>query len=365
MATTGRYGGRIYHAWPLILLVIAVGLNTPAATSQQAPDNQVTGFDVRRPVMAAACTEGCPWGEIGQFVSESMKLVGYDVRLCRNCGQMLGPGLVSGALMPPPLTQEQLASGMVSPGGKIDFGVTASDFLIRAYHGSFEYRSDGPYRNLRLIAKIEDPFYVVVAAKKEVKITDLASIRRDKLPVRVACMDSPITRVILEYYGITREELESWGGSMCNVMAEKDNAIFDVIISDLATPANNPESDYWTYFTYHYSLDFITLPETLLDSIVAGVPGTEKVTAKWGLLRGITSPFLTVGRSGESVFARDDMPEQAAYDMARAIDMCRQNLKWYIRPYSYDSRTVWKNGDVPLHPGAERYYREMGYMSDL
>jgi TRAP-type uncharacterized transport system substrate-binding protein len=147
-------------------------------------------------------------------------------------------------------------------------------------------------------------------------------------------------------------------------MAEKDNAIFDVIISDLATPASNPESDYWTYFTYHYSLDFIDLPEDLLDSIVKTVPGTEKVTARWGLLRGVVAPFLTIGRSGESVFGRDDMPEQAAYDMARAIDMNRQNLKWYIRPYSYDTRTVWKNGEVPLHPGAARYYTEMGYISE-
>jgi TRAP-type uncharacterized transport system substrate-binding protein len=346
------------------LPVIAGMIFSSAVFPQDTLQNRATGFDVRKPVMAAACVEGCPWGEIGDFVKESMKLAGYDVQLCRNCGQMLGPGLVSRSLMPPSLREEHLAAGMVSPGGRIDFGVTASDFLIRAYHGIFEYRSEGPYKNLRLIAKIEDPFYVAIAAREETGITDLSQIREKRLAVRVACMDSPITQVILAYYGITQKDLESWGGSMGNIMEEKDDALFDVIISDLATPANNPESDYWTYFTYNYKLVFISLPEDLINEVVRQIPGTEKVIARWGLLRGIKAPFLTIGRSGESVFARDDMPVQAAYDMARAIDMNRQNLKWFIRPYSYDPRTVWENGDVPLHPGAERYYRDMGYINE-
>jgi hypothetical protein len=63
------------------------------------------------------------------------------------------------------------------------------------------------------------------------------------------------------------------------------------------------------------------------------------------------------------VFARDDAPEQAVYDVAKAIDAHRAALKWYIRPYSYDSRTVHENFDVPLHPGAQRYYREQGYLA--
>src|SRR5262249_7666383 len=60
---------------------------------------------------------------------------------------------------------------------------------------------------------------------------------------------------------------------------------------------------------------------------------------------------------------RDDAPEQAAYDIAKAIDEHHDGLKWYIRPYSYDPRTAWSNIDVPLHPGAERYYREVGYLT--
>jgi hypothetical protein len=91
--------------------------------------------------------------------------------------------------------------------------------------------------------------------------------------------------------------------------------------------------------------------------------GVDRVVAKWGLLRGVDRPISTVVRSGHVVFARSDMPEQVAYDAAKAIDDHRDALKWYIRPYSYDPRTVWADLDVPLHPGAERFYREAGYLT--
>jgi len=51
-----------------------------------------------------------------------------------------------------------------------------------------------------------------------------------------------------------------------------------------------------------------------------------------------------------------------ARHLARAIDEHRADLRWFVRPYSYDPRTVFRSQDVPLHPGAARYYRERGYL---
>jgi hypothetical protein len=88
----------------------------------------------------------------------------------------------------------------------------------------------------------------------------------------------------------------------------------------------------------------------------------QRVTAPWGLLPGVDRPIATVGRSGEAIFGRADMPDQAAYDIARAVDRNHGWLKWLVRPYSYDTATVFQDLGVPLHPGAERYYRERGYL---
>ena len=37
-------------------------------------------------------------------------------------------------------------------------------------------------------------------------------------------------------------------------------------------------------------------------------------------------------------------------------------LRWSHIPFSYNPSTVWTLGDVPLHPGAARYYKKRGYV---
>jgi TRAP-type uncharacterized transport system substrate-binding protein len=317
--------------------------------------------------MAAACAQGCPWGELGDFVKEAMKPLGYEVLLCRNCNFDRGTRLVSTAGYPPELGLAEIVVGTTErPNGPLDFGVTESGFLAWAYRGLYNYADGGPYSNLRLIAKIEDPMYLLAAVKRGSGITDLAQIAERRLPVKIIGGDTPTSAPVLAHYGITREAVESWGGSMESAVVASFFEVtdFDLIVSELASPANNPESSLWTLLSRTFDLRFLDLPEELLDRL-ANTPelGLERVTAKWGLLRGVDRAIPTVARSGEAVFARSDTPDQAAYDVARAIDAHRGALKWYIRPYSYDPNTVWKNLDVPLHPGAERYYREVGYLA--
>jgi TRAP-type uncharacterized transport system substrate-binding protein len=323
------------------------------STSSSAPlpgtiDVGSTGWTVKRPVLAAACPQGCPWGEIGEFIHDAMARLGYEVILCRNCNRDRGPRLVSTAALPPALDPTDARVGTVERvNAPVDFGVTASGILASAYATDF--------RNLRLIAKIEDPSFLLVAVRDDSTITDLEQIRERKLPVRLLAGGG--SDAVLKFYGLSREAIESWGGSIGRAMGANENTAFDVIIDDLAGPALNPESAHWTALTQHYRLRFLDLPEALLKQL-AESPDYRIVSTKWGLLRGVDRAIRTVGRSGEAVFARADTPEQAAYDVAKAIDASRGDLIWLIRRYSIDPRTVTDNQGVPLHPGAARYYRE-------
>ncbi len=328
--------------------------------SQETLDVGKTGWDVKRPVMAAACESGCPWGELGDFVKESMKPYGYSVILCRNCNRSYGPRLVSENDYPPALDEMNLEDGVnVRINAHVDFGVTSSAMLSAAYNNTLAGK--GPYRNLRLIAKIEDPFYYLVAVKEESGIKDFASIRQKHLPVKIMGSDGNMM-TILKYYGITAEDIKSWGGTIGIPIEEALKGNFDIFAGFLASPALNPESSLWTTLSQKFDLYFLELPEDLLKQIAQQNVDAEFVEVHQKLLRGINRRIKTLGRSGESIFARDDTPEQAAYDLAKAIDEYHGALKWFIRVYTYDPKTVWQNFGVPLHPGAERYYREAGYM---
>jgi TRAP transporter TAXI family solute receptor len=291
---------------------------------------------------------------------------GYEVIQCRNCNRALGPPLVARASVPPELTGEDLVVGTtIRVNAKVDFGITSSSRLAWAFAGRYNYAEDGPLANLRLIAKIEDPSYVLCAVKADSGITDLSQVAAQKLPVIILGGGSPISQPILDHYGLTQEAVTSWGGSFVNatIAGFADDPAFDVLINENASPANNPEASYWTKLSQKHNLRFLDLPEAVLDRLARDTSlGVTRATVKWGFLKGVDRPIATVARSGHSVFARDDMPERAAYDVAKAIDLHRAALRWFIRPYSYDSRTAWENMGVLLHPGAERYYREAGYL---
>jgi TRAP-type uncharacterized transport system substrate-binding protein len=362
--------------WPRLLiagLALMSGMAATLAPGQEpAPPNEVglgrtvivgpTGYSTRRLIMASACPQACPWGELGEFVRDAMAPLGYEIILCRNCNRRFGPPLVARASLPPPLESGDLRRGTTERvNAPVDFGVTESGMLAWAYRGTFIYRSDGAMTNLRLIARIEDPTYLLVAVRADSGITDLAEIAMQRRPVRILTDHQPASDMVLEHYGLEQEQVERWGGSVGFFMTADARTPFDVIVSSIASPANNPESAPWSIIGHSQSLRFLDLPEALLGRLV-NEADMQPVVARWGLLPGIERSIATAGRSGEAIFARADMPDRIAYDLARAIDARRGELRWFARPYSYDPRTVWSNFDVPLHPGARRYYREAGYM---
>lgn len=337
-----------------------IALLCASLAAQETIDVGKTGWDVKRPVMASACECGCPWGELGDFVKASMKPYGYSVILCRNCNRWYGPRLVAERDFPPPLDEINLEDGVnVRVDARVDFGVTSSAMLSAAYSKTLSGK--GPYRNLRLIAKIEDPFYYLVAAKKESGIKDFARIKKEHLAVRIVGADGNMM-TILKYYSIAADSIKAWGGQMAVSVEAALKGDFDIISGFLASPAMNPESSYWTALSQKFDLYFLELPDDVLKLIAQQNVDAEFVEIHQKLLRGVNRRIKTLGRSGEAIFARDDTPEQAAYGLAKAIDENHGALKWFIRVYTYDPKTVWQNFGVPLHPGAEKYYREVGYL---
>jgi TRAP-type uncharacterized transport system substrate-binding protein len=178
----------------------------------------------------------------------------------------------------------------------------------------------------------------------------------------------------LAYYGLTKEALESWGGSLGPVPAADDpNAVpvlnpgnrprnvpdFDVYLYN-GVMANNPESNLMYQITPVQKLNFLQLPEDLLNQLA--VWPAQRVVMPQAYFAGVERPIKTVGGGGSVVFVRDDAPDNFAYDLAKALDKQKSLLKWYIMPFSYNPDTVASVKDVPLAPGAARYYREVRYI---
>jgi len=323
-----------------------------------------TGISNKAPVFGGAC-KLCPWGAMAQVVRNAMRFYGYDVKICYNCNAVDSTRIVSGARLPPPYKKDPAVSEAMAPYnaeglGPVDFGSTAQQFLCDAYHGTGPYAKDPPMKNLRLLANIQAPWFLVVAAKADTGITDLSQVRAKRWPVRIyASPTDTFAKQVLSFYGLSVEDIDAAGGHVGS--AKEDRANFDVIIQGGAGLSTAPEWNVLAQASERSELNYMELPETLLAKM-AEAPHVERGYLPVGLLPGIERPIPTIVRNGEVVYTRSDVPDSFAYDVARALDEHQDELQWTNQNFSYNVHTVGKACDVPLHPGAARYYKQMHYM---
>ena len=349
--------------WALAALVCAVVLAVSlTGQAQQAPPEQQYGIAIKRPIMQAACMH-CPWGALADMVKKAMSFYGYDVTVCYTCSGVNSTRIVSRRLVAPDIGDREFGHGIRSrPNGTIDFGVTQSENVRNAYEGVGAYQNDPSMKNLRAIARIEDPAYLMIAAPKSSGITDLRQISEKKMPVRIMLGPSrDVLAEVLAYFGITENDVKAWGGRYYAGNALWKNPDFDLILG-VGVLSNYPEGNMWYEMTQKKDLLFFQIPDELRQKIAKEHRG-ELVDLPFRYLRGVgDDPIHTVGLGGLTVYGRDDLPDQFVTDVAKAIDEKHGLLKWTNMPFSYDPATVWDGAGVPLHQAAERYYRERGYM---
>jgi len=128
---------------------------------------------------------------------------------------------------------------------KVDFGITSSGRARlgaqRAIHVRGRAVSESP-----LIAKIEDPSYLLMAVKADSGITDLSQIAAQKLPATDPGRRSPVSQPNPRLLRLDQEAVGVLGRLLRerNSRRSRSGPALDVVITENASPANNPEAAY-------------------------------------------------------------------------------------------------------------------------
>lgn len=165
---------------------------------------------------------------------------------------------------------------------------------------------------------------------------------------------------MLQYYGLTVHDIVAAGGEMRNGILPSERKDFDLVIY-AGDQSAAPEFNVLSEVSQKYDLEFLALPDPLRDQLAARF-NMQKRDLPAGFLRGVSKPVPTVAMLGNAIYGRDDMPDDFAYTLAKALDVHKDIWLWGYEHFAYSPDLVWKNDDVPLHPGAARYYREKHYM---
>src|ERR1051326_5071838 len=170
----------------------------------------------------------------------------------------------------------------------------------------------------------------MIAVTRESGLTDLSQVRQRRMPVRILGGNAAIQ----EYYGLTAKDVEALGGKIFAGSSLLKNPNFDVMIGS-GVLASNPEGNMWYEMTMKKDLIFLPIPDEVRKKLVAGSPLATLVDLPFRFMRGVPdTPIASVGTSGTAIYSRDDVPDQFAYEVARAVDEHHDLLKWGIMPFS-------------------------------
>jgi TRAP-type uncharacterized transport system substrate-binding protein len=163
--------------------------------------------------------------------------------------------------------------------------------------------------------------------------------------------------------------LESWGGGYieserpidCVEFVRKGQA--NAIIHEaIMTP-------YWHGLADAVDLNFLSWEAPALAEMERRYRWTGATVAD-GYMRGIKGTLQGLEFSDFLAIARDDMPDDVAYLMAwcmcerrEAIERQYAHIPPHRSPVTYPLDPVKiAQTSIPLHPGAERYYRDAGVL---
>jgi uncharacterized protein len=238
--------------------------------------------------------------------------------------------------------------------GEVAF--TLGDALSSAWKGEEEAGFKVPLRKLRTIAGMY-PNYIQIVARKDAGIKTLADLKGKRISVGAPKSGTELNaRAILAaaglgYQDFARVDYLPFGESV-ELMKSRQ---LDVTLQSAG-------------------LGVASLRELAQAIAIVVIPIDPEVIAKVGdpaYQSGVIPAKTYHGQEADVTTAsirnflvtHEDVPVQAVYTMTKAMF---ENLGALVAAHDaasrIDPKTAGRNTPVPLHPGAEKYYREAGLM---
>jgi len=240
------------------------------------------------------------------------------------------------------------------------------------------YRGQGPIGGpmpLRTIATFPSWDAMGFAVHESTGITSLSQIKEERVALRLSTgptgrrdlVESPVAfavHAVLQAAGFTLADIRRWGGTIQAIPRPSHpdrrkaietgaiNAIFDEGIKS------------WGRSALDAGFHFLPIDGRVLKTLKKmGYRGAVLPKAQF---KGMAQDVPTIDFSGWPMVVRSDMPGAVAYALCEAIERSRKmiptdNFK-PLRISQLCANDKEAPYDVPLHPGARRFYREKGYL---
>ncbi|MCP8615828.1 TAXI family TRAP transporter solute-binding subunit [Salirhabdus salicampi] len=247
--------------------------------------------------------------------------------------------------------------------GEADIGFSYGPTLFSALQGTDPYEEE--YGNLKAIARLYNlAWQVIVDADSD--ITSLQDIVDNQIgvkwvPNKRGTGDEWIAQKVIQEYGFTYEDVQDWGGEVNFVtMSEAVSLWRDRHINMYSTHTLIPAPTV-TESTLARDAVFLSIDDDIIQTLREKYELVE-TTLPAGTYEGQDEDIKTVTMP-VVLFAREDVSDEVVYSLTKILNEKHEKLIDVHTLFNeFDPKTAWKDTGIELHPGAEQYYKEVGYM---
>jgi TRAP-type uncharacterized transport system substrate-binding protein len=255
----------------------------------------------------------------------------------------------------------------VAKGGGVDLAfVNPSALLTQAYRGVGLFSKPLP---VRIVAVYPSWDRFVFMVHPRTGIRSLKDIKAKRYPLRVSVREDPThsTLVLIEQafalHGFALKDIESWGGRLVVCGGPSDAA-------RRLEPLRRGEIDavfdegikVWLDEALEAGLAPLELDAGEFEAL--GRLGWRRVDLPKARFSRLAKDVDTLDFSGWPIYANASLPDEVAYDVCGALAAREAEIPWEKgsggNAVMMGRETDKTPMDVPLHPGAQRWYREHG-----
>lgn len=241
------------------------------------------------------------------------------------------------------------------------------DFLAAAAS-----RSEAPYtrkhETLRSLGGTWAPaeFHVIVDASETRPLDQILSDPEARIGTSPKATSEELTlQRALEFYGNSPDDIEAGGGTVISgTYTQLISAFQDDQIDVLWGAGSVPTGIALEVETGRRAAKLAAFPEPLMAHLKDGFGYGEGVIPAGSYEELQPDPGdIPVTTMEALILISDTVSEDTAYRITKSLIENRDRFpNIYQVLAKYDPARAWQNQPVPLHPGAEKAYRELGYM---
>jgi len=250
--------------------------------------------------------------------------------------------------------------------GKLDLvWLNPSIIASMAVRGVGPFRKKHPLRALAVFPSW-DRLVIAVSPRLGVRSMEELCARKAKMKVSVAvndCVDFAI-KTLLKAHGLSQQDFIDWGGTVDEVVRPSNPHRRQGIISGELDMIIDEGMDSWGDIAVAHGMIFLSYSEKVLRKMERY--GFQRARVDGGRVAGINEPTTAVDFSGWPIVVHEKFPDDLAYHIAGILEQIRTEIP-YDAAETPSMHALCTNSaagplDFPLHPGAQRYYREKGYI---